>query len=195
MELHADVRDILQVIETVGTVTYPQVDLIYKARTGKENSATVVKFLINGRYVKDLNGYISPKFERNPSRQKSDCFWVYLDIISDDEGNIDLSKMTNLVRGITPVDFAYIQTETMIVNMVYVDSVAKAALINQNYMALENNAGDFNKGIDTMYMLVASSKEVVAGISQMDLAFKNRIALVTSNGTDKPQIDYFINEN
>ncbi len=181
-------QEVYDLICKVGCLTVSQVSKIDRA----ENPETTVKFLHNFRYIKLLaEKYCIPFGREHEDMAAVACMWAFLSLITTDEG-INREQLETLINGSSIVNFSYIHNDSMVVNLVYLDSgyTSKMAAINQRFYDLSGVQPGHEKEAGIVYVYVVDDKEVLAGVLDKDIKIPHKIAFIDGDLAGYPEVKF-----
>ena len=190
----ADSDLIVQLVGTLGSLSVAQIEEVLKG--GHTEPKKIINHLVESRFVKlypsgeyTPDAYIIPFKDSDPNFRAVNCFWVILDLLSDIEGNIDRKSYETMMTGRGVVDAMYVQNDAFLIELLYVEPNKTSNIIAVKQRVFEYTK-DGNKD-QVVYMFVTRSEKIVREIKEMKLTFPHKIALLSGEIGEKPQIEYF----
>lgn len=189
--LTADAQRIYDLVCTTGAITVSQANKVLGAN--KQNGKSIISGLCGARYVKWIaETYVTPFYVSTVNKNAIYCLHVALDLLSDEDGNIQEEKLSQITECSGVVEFSYIQNNSAVINMVYLDENdnAKIPASVQRFYDFSGVAKGEEKTAGVIYMFVTSSEKMLLKLKDSNLAFPHKIAFLSGDIENAPDIRY-----
>lgn len=190
-ELTREAEIIYELICRIGTITTAQAEKVLNGRRCTPEG--IIKSLCMKRYTKWINEvYSIPFYKSQVDRKAVADLWVMLDLISTDNGTVQIEALEQIIEGSGIIDFTYIQDNAAVINMLFIgaNDYSKVIASKERFYDFTNLEKGNEKKAGVIYMYVTDSKEMAAKIQDENLSLPHKIALIEGDLDNNPSIKY-----
>lgn len=179
---------------TVGAITKSQTARILEGTKYPTVAENLLRSLHHMKNVKFMGpDYVVSFFDKKVDTDAVQCLWVALDLLTGDDGFVNLEGVRNIIDGNNIAKFSFIQSDKAVVTVFYVGKTefSKIAASKQRFYDVTGVEAGNEKSAGLIYLYVTDSLEVIDMIKNANIKFPHITALVKGDPAQKPEIRYF----